>query len=198
MLDRIMGVIRLHAPTYRQIADDTTATGQAAIIVVISLLIQGFFQGLVRLDPNGTVAANPGGAVVTAVLTLIFGLIAWVVSAWVLAFVAKWFGGRTDMSEMLRVTGYVEVFGIIGVLTAAALVSPILGCLAGIIALVVAILRLIGYLIGVREAAEFSTGNAIVTAIIAALVNFLIVAVIGGTIGVAVLTAMGISGALGR
>jgi hypothetical protein len=59
-------------------------------------------------------------------------------------------------------------------------------------------LRLIGYIIGVREAGEFSTGNAIITAIIAAIINFLIVVVVGGAIIATVLGAMGIAGALAR
>ncbi len=199
MLDRITGVISLRAPTYRQIADDTTATGQAAMIVVIVKLIEGFFNGLVRPDlQTGAVSASIGGAIVGAIITVIIGLIGWVVAAWVLAFVAKQFGGKTDTNEMLRVTGYVEVFSLVAVLSVLALISPALGCIVGIIGFVAAILRLIGYIIGVREAGEFSTGNAIITAIIAAIINFLIVAVVGGAITLTVLGAFGLAGALGR
>ncbi len=187
MLDRIMGVITLKAPTYRAIADDKNATMTAAMIVVVARLISGFFSGLVSVNPQtGAAAASVVGAVLAAIITVIVGLIAWVVSAWVLAFVAKALGGKTDIGEMLRVTGYVEVFSLVGVLAVLGLISPALLCVVGIISFVVGILRLIGYVIGVREAAEFSTTNAIITAIIAAVVNFVIFAVIYGVLFAAV------------
>jgi hypothetical protein len=186
-MNRIMGVITLKAPIYREIADDPNATTPAAIITAVVGLIAGFFQGLVSLNPQtGAVSANVTGAVISAIIIVILTLIAWFVSAWVLAFVAKWFGGKTNTQEMLRVTGYVNIFGLVAILTVLALITPALGCIAGLIGFVIAILRLIGYIIGVREAAEFSTGNAIITAIIAAIINFLIVAVVGGVIAGAI------------
>ena len=186
-MNRIMGVITLKAPIYREIADDPNATTPAAIITAVVGLIAGFFQGLVSLNPQtGAVSANFTGAVISAIIIVILTLIAWFVSAWVLAFVAKWFGGKTNTQEMLRVTGYVNIFGLVAILTVLALITPALGCIAGLIGFVIAILRLIGYIIGVREAAEFSTGNAIITAIIAAIINFLIVAVVGGVIAGAI------------
>ena len=187
MLDRIMGVVTLKAPVYRAIADDRTATGQAATIVIISLLVQGFFSGLVRVDPQtGSISASFGNAILGLIIGTIVGLIAWVITAWVLAFVAKALGGTTDTGEMLRVTGFVEVFGLVSLVGVLTLLSPLLACIVGLIAFVIAILRIIGYLIGVREAAEFSTVNAIITAIIAAVINFIIVAGVGGAILLAV------------
>jgi len=189
-----MGVITLKAPIYRQIADDKNDTMNAAIILVVCKLIAGFFGGLVDAQ---TGALSVVGAVVAAIVAVILGLIAWVISAWVLAFVAKALGGKTDTSEMLRVTGYVEVFSLVGILTVLGLISPALLCVVGIIGFVVGILRLIGYVIGVREAAEFSTTNAIITAIIAAIINFLIVVVVGGAVLLAVGGMFGLAAAMG-
>jgi hypothetical protein len=200
-MDRIMGVITLKAPTYREIAEDPNATQTAAIIVAVVALISGFVSGLIQVDPNNPQAMLPpdvARAVVAAIAAVIFALIGWFVSAWVLAFVAKWFGGKTNTQEMLRVTGFVEVFGLVGVLSILALVSPTLLCIAGIIGLVAAILRLIGYIIGVREAAEFSTGNAIITAIIAAIVNFIIVVIVAAAVVGALIAAIGIGSAAAR
>jgi hypothetical protein len=195
MLDRIMGVITLKAPIYRQIADDKNDTMNAAIIVVVARLISGFFSGLVSIDPStGGASVSVIGAVLAAILTVIVGLIAWAISAWVLAFVAKAMGGKTDTGEMLRVTGYVEIFSLVGILAVLGLISPALLCVVGIISLVVGILRLIGYVIGVREAAEFSTTNAIITAVIAAVVNFIIFAVIYGAIFAVVAGAVLVAG----
>lgn len=191
-MDRIMGVVTLRAPTYREIADDPNATRTAGIIVAAVALLTGFVAGFVRVDPNNPQQLLPPDfllAIVAAVVTVVFALIAWFISAWILAFVARWFGGKTNTKEMLRVTGFVEIFAIVGVLSLLALLSPVLLCLVSLIGFVVAILRLIGYIIGIREAAEFSTGNAIISAIIAAIVNFLIylaaalvIALVAGTV----------------
>jgi hypothetical protein len=197
MLDRIMGVITLKAPIYRQIADDKTATMQAAMVLVIVTLISGFFGGLVSVNAQtGATAVSIGGAVLGAILGVILALIGWVVSSWVLQFVAKMLGGKTDLGEMLRVTGFVEVFSIVGVLNILALAGTALSCVVGLIGLVVGILKLIGYVIGVREAAEVSTTNAIITAVIAAVVNFIIVVVVGGVVVLSVVGALGLAGAV--
>ena len=189
MLDRIMGVITLKAPVYKAIAEDKNATSQAAIIVVITTLIAGFFSGLVTVNPQtGTTSASIVGAILGAIFGVIFGLIAWVVAAWILQFVAKMFGGKTDTGEMMRVTGYVQIFGLVGVLNVLALAGTALVCITSLIGLVIAILRLIGYVIGVREAGEFSTGNAVITAIIAAIVQFIIIA-----IGTGIVAAIGLA-----
>jgi hypothetical protein len=100
-MDRIMGVLTLKAPTYRQIADDPNATTPAAIIVAIASLVSGFFAGLVAFDTTtNTATANVTNGVVVAIVTVIFGLIGWFISSWVLAFVAKWFGGKTTCSPL--------------------------------------------------------------------------------------------------
>ncbi len=190
-LDRIMGVITLKAPIYRQIADDQNATSQAAIIVVIAMLVRGFFSGLFKVSPDGAFAVSVVGAIVGAIIILILGLVGWLVAAWVLSFVAGMFGGKTNTGEMMRVTGYVQVFSLVAVLNILALISPALLCVVGLIGLIVLVLSIIGYVIGVREAAEFSTGNAVITAIIAAVVNFIIVGVIGGAILGAVTAMLG-------
>lgn len=175
-LTRIMGVIALNASTYREIADDPNATRPAGIIVAVVALIAGFSQGLFNTSANWT------GAIITAIVAVILGLIAWFIGSWVLAFVSRWFGGKTNTREMLRVTGFVEVFNIISVLLIAATFYPLLACITLPVLFVVAILRLIGYIVGVREAAEFSTGNAIVTAIVALIIVIIITVVLGGAV----------------
>lgn len=189
-MDRIMGVLTLKAPVYRQIAEDPAATRTAAIIVVIVSLINGFSTGFVRLDPNtGAFTTNFLGAIVGAVVIGALGLLAWVVASWILAFVAKLFGGKTDMQEMMRVVGYVAIFSLVSVLLLLVAFIPFLGCLVGIMALILAILQIIGFFVGVREAAEVSTGKAIITGIVGAIAYFFIVGIIGGAI-VGIATAL--------
>jgi hypothetical protein len=192
MFDRIMGVITLKAQVYREIADDTTATLQAATIFVIVTIISKFFSGLVEVS-GGTAHVSLLGAIISVIIGLIVSLIGWVFTAWVLSFVAGLLEGKTNIGEMLRVTGFVQVFGLVSILTILNLISTALGCLTTPITLAVAVLTLIGYVIGVREAAEFTTGKAIITGIVAVVVNLIVVLVIGGAITALVIAAVAIS-----
>ncbi len=180
ILARAIGVVTLKAPVYRQIADDMTATPQALAVFIISTLIASFFDGLVT-ESNGVTSFTFGGGIVGAIFGVIIGLIGLYFTAWVLSAVAKALGGRTETGEMVRVTGYVSVFGLVSVLNIFKLI-PGLGCLTGILMFLVFVAKLVGYVIGVREAAEFSTTNAIITAVVATVVNFVIVVLIGGAI----------------
>jgi hypothetical protein len=177
MIERIIGVVTLKPAVYRAIAEDPAATTEAWIIFVVVTVITGFINGI------GTNVIWPviGG--------LIFGGIGLYFSAWVLAKVAVALGGKTNTAEMVRISGYVSVFGIIGVLGIFTLISPALICLTTPISLAVLVLRIIGFVIGVREAAEFTTQNAIITAVVAAVVNFIIVTLIGGAIITALVLA---------
>ncbi len=174
--DRIQGVIMLRAPVYRQIADDLAGTQGAAIVFIVATLISGFFNRFA--DSAGI---HFGEAITGAIGGLVIGLIGWVFTSWVLSFVATQLGGKTNFSEMLRVTGYVAVFNVISVVNILRII-PFLGWLAGLITFAVAVLSLVGYVIGVREAAEFDTGKAVITAIVAIVVNVVIVVLIGGAI----------------
>jgi len=176
MFERIIGVLTLKAPIYKEIAEDTNATSEAAMIFIVCTILNGFFTRLV-VDGQFHIVR----AVIGANWGVVIGMIGWVVTAWVLSFVTKALEGKTDFGEMLRVTGYVSVFSLIGVINIFSAFGA-LACITGLISFAVAILNLIGYLIGIREAAEFDTGKAIITAILAVIVNFLIVVVIGGLI----------------
>jgi hypothetical protein len=195
MLDRIMGVITLKAPVYREIADDQSGTSQAAMIVIVVSIISGFCRGLVAVSRDGTASLSLLGGIVNAVVAVVVGLIGWAIAAWVLAAVAKAMGGKTDTGEMLRVTGYVHVFSLVTVLNLALLISPALGCITALVSIASGIAYIIGYLIGVREAAEFSTGNAVIAALVAAVIDILITVLVGGAIVAAIAAALAVSGA---
>ncbi len=162
VIDRIMGVVTLKAPIYREIADDTTATSQAAIIVVVMAIIGGILAAVVvgiagnSLSgslPQGVAAPTPS-AFGTLISTIINTIIGWLVGSWVFAFVSTtFFGGKTNMWEMARVFGFTQVFQILNIV-------PCIGWLAALV------LSVIGAIIGIREASEFDTNKAILTGVI--------------------------------
>lgn len=191
MLKRVIGVLTFNSAKYREIAEDKSATIQAGIIVTIALLIQGFFAGFIEVDrQTNAVRADIALGIGEAFAVLISGFIAWIITAWVLVFVAKLLGGKTNTGKMLRVTGYVEIFEIVTFLSLLALAIPALVFVVEIVVIIVAFLELFGYVIGVKEAAELSTRKAFIAAIVAAVINFPIVVFIAGFI----LRALGISG----
>lgn len=165
MFERIMGIITLKAPVYKAVAEDEKATKEAMMIVVAVSVLQGIVLGFLLPVSSGFMGA---------VSTILSGLVGWYVSAWLLATIAKAFGGKTDTNEMLRVTGYVYIFNLAVVFNLAAWISTSLLCVTSLLAIVILVLSLVGYVIGVREAAEFSTGNAVVTALIAAVGAFIV------------------------
>jgi hypothetical protein len=175
LVNRLIGVITLKAPVYREIADDTTATTEAGIIVVVVSLIVGIIGAFVGVGVPG-VTTNPevstvSIAIVAAITGLIASVLGWLVGGWVTAFVARqFFQGKTDTGEMLRVFGYTRIFSLFGIV-------PIIGGIIG------AILGIIGNIIGIREAAEFDTTKAILTAIIAGIIVFFLVVIVAGIIG---------------
>jgi hypothetical protein len=190
IIARLKGVIMLRAEVYKAIAEDLAATQEAWIVFVVATVLSGLSSFFAYSPLSGGSTFTFFGGIVGILIALVIGAVGLYFTAFVLAWVAKQFGGKTTTNEMLRVSGYVKVFSAIGFLNLFVAIIPVLGCLTAPISLVVALLGLAGYVIGVREAAEFSTGNAIITAIIAAVVNFVIVVAIGGAIVGAVVVAL--------
>ncbi len=174
MMDRLMGVLTLKAPVYKQIAEDKSATTTAAIIVVVMALLSGILGGAVLGAMGPSVAGGPS-PVGFAVRTIINAIVGWLIGSWVIAFVAGLFGGKTDTGEMLRVFGFTQIFTILTII-------PVCGAIVGLI------LSIIAAVIGIREAAGFSTGKAILTGVVAFIALFIVAAVIG-----IVLSAVGLA-----
>jgi len=173
MMDRLMGGLTLKAPVYKQIAEDKSATTTAAIIVVVVSLIAGilgaiFLSSFASSLPAGTPVPSFLGSVIRSLVASVLG---WLVGSWVIAFVANMLGGKTDTGEMLRVFGFTQIFGLLGII-------PICGGIVGIV------LSIIAAVIGIREAAEFSTGKAILTGVIALVAFFIVGAIVGAILGV--------------
>jgi hypothetical protein len=173
IVNRLTGIVTFKAPVYKEVAEDTTATQSAALIVVVVAVLVGLI---------GSAIGGSRSIIAAAVSTIVSQLIGWVIGAWLLAFVAKTlFQGDTNTSEMLRVTGYTSVFQILGII-------PVLGIIGSI-------LQIIANVIGIREAAGFDTTKAILTAIIAGVIVFIITAIIIA-IFAAIFIALGIGAAV--
>jgi hypothetical protein len=159
---RLLGVALFQAPTYRQIADDPTATPSAGVVMLVATALAGFIGGLTAdsITLNGQrVFAGPLHGVVRALIEVCAGLVSWVIGSVVGALVAtSLFRGRTNTAEMLRVLGYASVFRLLWIFPCGFVLSWLLSA--------------VGTVIAVREAAEFDTSKAVITAAVAWAVSF--------------------------
>ena len=160
LIDRMRGAAMLDVATYEEVEADTTATGQAAIVVTLSAIASAIG------------AAGAGGPSIIG--TLIGALLSWIIWAGLTYLIGdKVFGGTATWGELLRTLGFAQsprlllVFGII----------PVFGLLVWI---VVAVWVLVAGIIAIRQALDFSTQKALLTALIGWVIVMVISALLGG------------------
>lgn len=172
VVHRAIGAAMLRVDVYEEVEADTTATGQAATVVLAVALA----TALASYDA-GTRAII--GAIISAFLN-------WGIFAAMTMFIGtRVFGGTADWGELLRTLGFAQAPGVLIVLR----VLPLLGPL---VALVVGIWTLVAAIIAIRQALDFNTSRAIMTAISAVIVIVVVSMVIGIMTGV----TMGVIGAI--
>lgn len=178
---RLIGVITLRAPVYREIAHDTNGTLQAAIVVIVVALVVGAIAAYgTNLQMLGT-AGVPGvsssipeqskNPLARGIVMVIQELLIWGAASFVIAAVAKnMFRGKTDTGEMLRVFGFSRVFQILLIL------GVFDSTLAAIVSIAGLVLSIIGSVIGIREATGFTTGKAAIVGVFAIVLVSIIIA----------------------
>lgn len=146
LTDRMMGAARLDVATYEEVEADTTATGQAAVVVGIVAIASA-------IGAIGTEGAGPIGALIGA-------FIGWLVWSGITYLIGdKLLGGTATWGELLRTLGFAQAPGVLFALG----IIPFLG---GIVRFLVGIWILVAGVIAIRQALDFSTGKAILTVIL--------------------------------
>lgn len=144
--ERMIGAAKLEAATYEEVEHDASATGQAAIVVLIAAVATAI----------GTIG-HDGGSPIGA---LIGALVGWLVWAGITYLIGdKVLGGTASWGELLRTLGFAQAPGVLNVLG----ILPLLG---GLIRFVVAVWILIAGVIAIRQALDFSTGKAVLTVVL--------------------------------
>ncbi len=144
--ERMKGAALLDVATYEEVEADTTATGQAAVVVVLAAIASGI--GMARGGPAGII-----GAVVAS-------LLGWVVWAGITYIIGdKILGGTATWGELLRTLGFAQAPGVLAVL-------GIIPGMQDIVSLVIGIWLLTTGIVAIRQALDFSTGKAIATALL--------------------------------
>jgi len=156
---RMLRAAKLEAALYEEVEHDTGATGQAALVVVITSVLAG-------------VGTGATGGITGAVVGVIAALLGWAVYAWITFFVGtKLLGGRADWGEVARGLGFASAPRALLILA----FIPVLGALLGF---AVAIWVLVATVVALREALDFSTARAIGTAVIGWLVQLIVLALV--------------------
>lgn len=140
-LVRSVNIAKLDVPTFEAVEADTSLTQEAGSVVAAVAVIGslGFlFQGQLW-------------GFISSILVLLIG---WFVWAWLSSFIAqKVFSKQTtDTGEMLRTTGYAYAPQLLGII-------PFLGFVG-------MLWSLVAIIVGMRQAAEMTTGQAVLTVVI--------------------------------
>lgn len=151
-VDRLRGALLLDSRAYREVEQDTEATGQAGLTVVLAALATGIGAVLSR-----DMVRNVVGLIISSGLQwIVFSVVAYLVGSAVFA------TPRTSVTlgQVLRTVGFAQAPKLLLVLG----IIPILGWVVG---LVVFFWFLAAAIVALREAFEFDTGRAIATGIVA-------------------------------
>jgi hypothetical protein len=160
IVDRMRGAAMLDIATYEEVEADTTATGQAAIVVTLSAIASAIG------------AAGPGGPSIIG--TLVGALVSWFIWAGLTYVIGdKVFGGTATWGELLRTLGFAQAPRVLLVLG----IIPVFGLLVWV---AVAIWVLIAGIIAIRQALDFSTQKALLTALIGWVIVMVVSALLGG------------------
>lgn len=173
--ERVVGAMTLKAPTFEEVENDASATSQAALVVA-------------AVGVAGGIAAIRAGGVTGVFAAVVLGLVGWALGSFVVLMVGtKLFPGKNtqaDMGQMLRVLGFAQAPGLVGVLG----IIPFLGVL---IQLAVAIWSIVAMVIGVRQALDYDdTIKAVIVCVVAWFVMFL-VTMLGAALGLGAAMAGG-------
>lgn len=155
LIERMLGAARLDIATYEEVEHDSTATGQAAMVVGIVAICAAIG------------AAREGGAL-GGLLSAYIGWLTWSAVTYLIG--DKLLGGTATWGELLRTLGFAQSPGVLYILA----FIPGFGWL---IRLVVALWILVAGVIAIRQALDFSTGRAILTGVLGFLAYALVAAV---------------------
>lgn len=162
---RLIGAVRLDSAIFEDVEHDTSATLQAAGVVIVSSVTTSvawyFGMGSVRLIVHGALQALGAWMVASGVL--------WIIGTRVLP------GRKTeaDLGQLLRTLGFAQTPGVFGLLAAV----PIIGIF---MPFVVAMWVIAATFVAVRQALDYdNTFRAIIVCLIAWLVGVFVVYLTG-------------------
>ncbi len=165
LMNRIIGVFKLNVDTFEEIEADQGATGQAALVVLIVALIGAFGSAIGASFANTSFFSS-------FLSSLIGTFVGWIAWSFVTYFVGTtFFGGKSDMGQMLRVIGFAYVPQVLAII-------PCIGWIVG------AVWSLIAAFIAIRQGLDLDNTKAFFTIIIGFIAFVIVMAIVGVIFGV--------------
>jgi hypothetical protein len=144
--ERLIGAARLNIDVYEEVEADTSATGQAALVVCLVSIAAAVGS------------ANAGPVVVASrVLAALLGWLLWSGITYLIG--DKLLRGTATWGELLRTVGFALAPGILFMLMIVPGIGPA-------VAIIVNLWILIAVMIAIRQALDFGTGKAVLTALL--------------------------------
>jgi hypothetical protein len=177
MINRMIRAAKLDVTLYEEVEADTSATGQAVLVVVLVSLIIGIGSAIGSIIHGGGLWILWG--LLTGIAGSLIGWLAWSFFAWLLGTtIFKGPETKSSWGELMRTIGFAYTPSVF------AFFSFIPFLIGSIIAFAAFIWFLIAGVIAVRQALDFSTGRAIVTCIVGGIIyiiiRFLFTLLLGG------------------
>lgn len=165
LIQRMKGAALLQADAYEEVEADTTATGQAALVV-----------GLVALAAAIGGAGAGAAGFWTGLLSAYLGWLLWSAVTYLIG--DKVLGGTATWGELLRTLGFAQTPGILYIF---GILPSFLGWL---VRFIVGTWILIAVIVAIRQALDFGTGKAVLTAILGAIAYFIVGAIVALILGI--------------
>ena len=146
IVDRMRGAAMFDVPTYEEVEHDTSATGQAAIVVVLAAVAAGIGN-----------AFRGGPGIIGGIVASLLGWVAW---SGITYFVGtRVFKGTATWGELARTLGFAQAPGVLMV----AAIVPLLGW---VVRIAVGLWMLGTGIVAIRQALDIDTGKAVLTALV--------------------------------
>jgi hypothetical protein len=163
LTERITGAMKLDPAVYEDVEHDVTATGQAAIVVVLATVASSLWF-LTFVGPNGLL------------FRCIAGLLGWVVGAFFVWLVGTKIlpapNTRADIAEVMRVSGFAQAPALINIIA----FLPVVG---GLIRFITGLWVIAATVVAIRQALDFdSTLRAVIVAVLAIVLQYAAIAII--------------------
>ena len=184
MIRRILGALTFQKGIYAEVEKDTKFTQSAWLLVATIAFLN-------KLGSTANVASSQGFGswVIAAIVSALFALLGFAVSAFIISWVGKSvFSAKVDFNEAVRVLGLAYIWNLVGFLGILAIISSALTCLLSPVTFIAASLGLIAWLLAVKEALDLDWFQTIVTIVlgwIAGLIIGIFAEVILGFMGIA-------------
>ncbi len=179
LFDRIFGAITFKKGIYKEVANDSTFTSYAWLIVLVVGMLNQIGTHAASIS-RGLIRWFIGGIILGVVAIGAFAL-----SVFVISWLARsMFKSTATFDQVMRALGLAYIWRVVGFIGIVGAVTPLLLCVVAPIRAIVGIVGLVADLMAIKDSTGMDWTGTIVTVIVATVLTLGIIA-IGGVILVA-------------